>query len=107
MASDPSAALDYLAANRQRHLAELVDLLRQPSVSTDPERRADVRACADWLADHLRGIGLARAEVMETAGHPIVYGEWLGAPGQPTVLVYGHYDVQPAEPLELWATPPF
>jgi acetylornithine deacetylase/succinyl-diaminopimelate desuccinylase-like protein len=107
MPSDPSAALDYLAAHRQRHRDDLIALLRIPSVSTDPAHQADVRACAGWLAAHLRDIGLPTVEVLPTAGHPVVYAEWLGAPGRPTVLIYGHYDVQPAEPLELWATPPF
>ena len=65
------------------------------------------RRCAQWLADHMRGIGLDRVEVMPTKGHPVVYAEWLGAPGKPTVLFYGHYDVQPAEPLDLWTSPPF
>jgi acetylornithine deacetylase/succinyl-diaminopimelate desuccinylase-like protein len=102
-----AAALDYLADRRATHLADLLALLRFPSVSTDPEHEADVRACADWLADHLRGIGLTEAAVLETGGHPVVVGAWRGAPGRPTALIYGHYDVQPAEPLELWTTPPF
>ena len=102
-----TAALAYLDEHRQRHRHLLFDLLRQPSISTDPAHVNDMRACAEWLAERLRAIGLTRAEVMETGGHPVVYGEWRDAPGAPTVLVYGHYDVQPADPLELWETPPF
>jgi acetylornithine deacetylase/succinyl-diaminopimelate desuccinylase-like protein len=107
MADDLAAAFDYLDTHRQRHLDELVTLLRFPSVSTDPAHAGDMRACAGWLADHLRGIGLTEAAVLETGGHPIVYGAWRSAPARPTVLIYGHYDVQPAEPLELWHSPPF
>src|SRR5918994_2096137 len=83
-------------------------MLRIPSLSGDPARAAEVRQMADWLADHLRDLGLGRAEVMETAGHPVVYAEWLGAgPDKPTVLVYGHYDVVPAELADGWDTDPF
>ncbi|HYM82155.1 MAG TPA: dipeptidase, partial [Candidatus Limnocylindria bacterium] len=78
-----------------------------PSVSAQPERRDDVSACARHIADHLEALGMNRVEVVPTAGHPVVYGEWLGAPGQPTALIYGHYDVQPPEPLELWTSQPF
>ena len=99
--------LAYVDEHRQRYLKELSDFIAIPSVSTDRERAEDVRRCAQWLADHMRGIGLDRVEVMPTKGHPVVYGQWLGAPGKPTVLFYGHYDVQPPDPLDLWTSPPF
>ena len=97
----------YLQKNRKRHLKELVDLLSIPSISTDKDRAGDVRRAADWVNRRLKNAGCTRTEIYQTDGHPIVYGEWLGAPGRPTMLVYGHYDVQPVDPLELWKTPPF
>jgi len=97
----------YVRQHRDRHLDELKEILRIPSVSTDPERAGDVKRAAAWVRDRLVRAGCTRVEIHETARHPIVYGEWLGAPGRPTILVYGHYDVQPADPLELWSTPPF
>ena len=100
----PTSELDY---DRTRALDELQDWLRIPSVSADPTRRADVRRAADWLAERLRAAGADRVEVHDTAGHPIVTAEALVDPALPTVLVYGHYDVQPPDPLELWTSPPF
>ena len=97
----------FIDANSDRFLKELSDLLAIPSVSTDSERVPDMKRCADWLAGHMRDIGLQNVQIMPTQGHPVVYAEWLGAPGKPTVLIYGHYDVQPPEPLELWTSPPF
>ena len=98
---------EYIDANRERFLQELFDFLRIPSVSARSEHAADTRAAADWLAERMREQGLD-VSTHETAGHPIVLGEWRGAgEGAPTVLVYGHYDVQPAEPLELWTSAPF
>ncbi len=97
----------YLEQHQDRFLDQLQQSLRIPSVSAQPGHKADVRACAEHLVAHLKKIGMPRAEVVETAGHPVVYAEWLGAKGTPTALIYGHYDVQPAEPLELWRTPPF
>lgn len=97
---------DFLEQQRERHLSELFELLRIPSVSTDPGRKADVNAAAEFVANALRSAGL-QATVTPTAGHPVVVGRSPALPGAPTVLVYGHYDVQPAEPLELWETPPF
>lgn len=88
-------------------LADLHTFLSFPSVSTAPQHRADVRACAQWLADKCSSIGLENVQILDTEGHPAVYAEWMKAPGAPTVLFYGHYDVQPPEPLELWTTPPF
>lgn len=99
---------EYLTQHRERFEAELIEFLSIPSVSTDPERSGDVVRCANWLADHLRGIGLEHVEVLPTNGHPIVYAENLDAgEGAPTVLFYGHYDVQPVDPLNLWTNPPF
>lgn len=97
----------YLEANRGRFLEELLDLLRIPSVSARSEHKGDMAACAQAVCDALRKAGAGRAEVIPTAGHPIVYGELMTDPGRPTVLVYGHYDVQPADPLELWNSGPF
>ena len=102
-----SPLLDYLAAHRERHVSELRELLSIPSISTDPDRAADVRRAAEWVDRRLRTAGCTRVETFPTERHPIVYGEWLGAPGRPTILVYGHYDVQPVDPLNEWRTPPF
>ncbi len=99
---------EYARQHQDDFLAELQEFLRIPSVSTQAEHRDDVAHAADWLKARLLEAGFPHAEVMATPGHPIVYAEWLAAgPDAPTVLIYGHYDVQPAEPLELWKTPPF
>ena len=98
----------YVDENAARFLDELKTLVRIPSVSTLPEHRGDVRRAAEFLTAQLREqVRMGTIELVETAGHPLVYAEWTGAPGKPTVLIYGHYDVQPADPLELWDTPPF
>jgi acetylornithine deacetylase/succinyl-diaminopimelate desuccinylase-like protein len=99
--------LAFLDGERERFLAELIDFLRIPSISSAQAHRDDVQRCAEYAAAHLRRIGFPRAEVLPTGGHPAVYAEWLSAPGAPTALVYGHYDVQPVDPLTLWDTPPF
>lgn len=99
--------IQFVEANKQRYLAELKELIAIPSVSTSPENKKDVERCADWVADHLRSIGMENVQIFPTAGHPIVYADWLGAPGNPTVLFYGHYDVQPVDPIHLWTSPPF
>lgn len=96
----------YLEANRDAHLEELKDLLRIPSVSTADKHKPDVVEAANFVADRLRDMSFD-VTVYPTEGHPIVYGEWLGAPDAPTILIYGHYDVQPPEPLDLWRNPPF
>ncbi|MBS0264038.1 MAG: M20/M25/M40 family metallo-hydrolase, partial [Planctomycetes bacterium] len=96
----------YLADNADRHLDELKQFLRIPSVSADSRHKADVRKAAEFVLTHFRGAGL-EAELIETAGHPICYGHWLKAPGSPTVLIYRHYDLQPPDPLDKWITPPF
>src|SRR5579884_1112087 len=97
----------YLIGNAQRSLDELINLLRIPSVSTDPQHRVDIDRAAGWVAEKLRAAGPLKVEIQPTDGHPVVYAEWLGKPGAPTVLVYGHYDVQPPDPLEEWQSPPF
>jgi len=96
----------WSAADEAAAFAGLNEFLAIPSISTQAEHRADVARCAEWLASELRRVGLA-AECCPTRGHPVVVAEWRGAPGAPTVLIYGHYDVQPPEPLEQWNTPPF
>ncbi|HHH40507.1 MAG TPA: M20/M25/M40 family metallo-hydrolase, partial [Chloroflexi bacterium] len=103
-----NAALAYAESQRDAFLTQLFDFLRIPSVSTQPAHRPDIERAARWLADHMRAIGLTRAEVLPTAGHPVVYGEWLEAgPQAETILIYGHYDVQPPDPLDQWLSPPF
>ena len=98
----------YLSnSNKERYLNELVELLKIPSVSADPIFKDDVLKCAETIAEGLRKIGIDKVEVCKTAGNPIVYGEKIIDPTKPTVLVYGHYDVQPADPLELWTSPAF
>ena len=98
---------DYVEQNKQRFLDELFELLRFPSVSADPKYNGDVAKTAEFVAEKLRAAGAENVEVCQTAGHPIVYGEKMISEDKPTVLVYGHYDVQPPDPLELWDTPPF
>jgi len=97
---------EYLQQNREKSLAELIELLRIPSVSAKSEHKGDTAAAAEWLAARMRAVGLT-VDLVPTAGHPVVLGEWRGAPGAPTLLVYGHYDVQPPEPLDEWLTAPF
>src|SRR3954466_6419547 len=96
----------YLEAHRQDFEEQLKALLRIPSVSAQPDHDADTRRAAEFVRDDLRALGLD-AELIETPKHPLVYAEWLDAPGKPTLLIYGHYDVQPPEPLEPWLSPPF
>ena len=101
-------ALQYVSQNHERFLNELKDFLAIPSISTDPEHEADMQAAAEWGAAQLRSIGMEHVQILPTGGHPVVYGDWLKA-GQDavTMMIYGHYDVQPPDPLELWTTPPF
>jgi acetylornithine deacetylase/succinyl-diaminopimelate desuccinylase-like protein len=100
-------ALDYARAHADDFTSQLEDFLRIPSISTDSAYKDDVRRAAQWLADHLKAIGIDTVEVMETGGHPIVFAEHIVDADRPTVLVYGHYDVQPPDPLNLWESPPF
>src|SRR5271154_4049248 len=99
--------IEYIDSKREGHLNELKEFLRIPSVSTKSEHKADIERAAHWVAEKLRAAGLENVEITPTKMHPLVYGESLHAPGKPTVLLYGHYDVQPAEPLELWTSPAF
>jgi acetylornithine deacetylase/succinyl-diaminopimelate desuccinylase-like protein len=99
--------IGYIESKRDEHLNELKELLRIPSVSTKSEHKLDIENAARWVADKLRAAGMENVEIRPTKLHPLVYGESLHAPGKPTILFYGHYDVQPAEPLDLWTTPPF
>jgi acetylornithine deacetylase/succinyl-diaminopimelate desuccinylase-like protein len=101
------AATAFVEKNKDRLLEELKDFLRIPSISTLPEHAGDIRRAAGFVADSLRAAGLENIEIIPTAKHPLVYADWLHAPGKPTVLCYGHYDVQPPDPLELWTSPPF
>ena len=98
--------LEYLKQTESKRLEELFKFLRFPSVSTKSEHRQDLIACAEWLKNHLCDIGI-KAEVVPTGGHPLVYGEYTAGRNLPTILYYGHYDVQPAEPFDLWKSPPF
>lgn len=103
-----STATDqYVSQNQQRFLDELLDFLRIPSISTLPENKGDVARAAEFTAAKMKAAGLENIEIIPTAGHPLVYADWLHAAGKPTVLCYGHYDVQPPDPIELWHTPPF
>ncbi len=101
-------ALEYAKHNQTRFLNELNEVLTIPSISTDPDHKADIQHAAEWMSAQLQMIGMGNVQIMPTRGHPVVYGEWLGAgKNAPTVMIYGHYDVQPADPLELWKNPPF
>jgi acetylornithine deacetylase/succinyl-diaminopimelate desuccinylase-like protein len=98
---------EYIESHRQEHLNDLYELLRIPSVSAQSQHKPDIERAAQWVAERLRRVGLDSVEILPTRLHPLVYGESLQAPGKPTILFYGHYDVQPADPLELWTSPPF
>ncbi len=100
-------AIEHIRQNREVVLKELTDFAAIPSISTLPEHKADMQRAAEYVANILKGMGMSNVAVMPTAGHPVVYGEYLKAPGKPTVLVYGHYDVQPVDPLNEWKTAPF
>jgi acetylornithine deacetylase/succinyl-diaminopimelate desuccinylase-like protein len=103
-----STATDaFVRENQDRLLEELKTFLKIPSISTLPEHKSDIDRAARFVAESLGAAGLENVEIIPTAGHPLVYGDWLHAPGKPTVLCYGHYDVQPPDPLDLWITPPF
>ncbi len=99
--------INYIKNNKDNYINELNEFLKIPSISTLPENKDDMLKCAQFVSGKLKNAGMSRVEIFKTEGHPIVYGEWLGAPGKPTVLVYGHYDVQPVDPIELWDNPPF
>jgi acetylornithine deacetylase/succinyl-diaminopimelate desuccinylase-like protein len=99
--------VDFINVNRDRYIEELKEYLAISSVSALPQHASDVRLCAEWTKAEMTRIGLQNVRLEETPGHPIVYGEWLGAEGGPTILFYGHYDVQPVDPVNLWTSPPF
>ena len=100
-------ALSYAENHSDQFVGELKELLRIPSVSTDSAYAGEVQRAAEWLTDHFDAIGMEHTEIIETDGHPLVYAEHTTDPAKPTVVVYGHYDVQPPDPLELWDSPPF
>jgi acetylornithine deacetylase/succinyl-diaminopimelate desuccinylase-like protein len=99
--------IEYIQARRDTFVEELKGFLRIPSVSTKSEYKADMQQAAEWLTGQMQAIGLEHVQILPTGGHPVVYADWLHAPGKPTALIYGHYDVQPAEPLELWTSGAF
>jgi acetylornithine deacetylase/succinyl-diaminopimelate desuccinylase-like protein len=99
--------VDFINVNRDRYVEELKQFLAIPSISALPAHAADVRHAAEWTSGALERAGLQHVRLMETPGNPIVYGDWLNAPGRPTILFYGHYDVQPVDPVEQWTSPPF
>ena len=102
-----NSVLTYIHENRENHLNELIEFLRIPSISAISDHKGDVRKAAEWAVQSLEKAGLTTVELMETPGHPVVYGEWSSADNTHTILVYGHYDVQPVDPVELWDSPPF
>ena len=97
----------YIDKNKNNYINELKEFLKIPSISTDPAHKKDIKKCAHFVKTKLQDAGLNNVKVIKTEGHPLIYGEWLKAKGKPTVLIYGHYDVQPVDPIELWDTPPF
>jgi acetylornithine deacetylase/succinyl-diaminopimelate desuccinylase-like protein len=107
MANQRETALQYAHDNIASFLSAYKEILAIPSISTDQVHEADIRRAAEWMAAQLRALGMQKVQLFPTARHPVVYAEWLGAPGTPTVLIYGHYDVQPVDPLDLWKTGPF
>ena len=98
---------NYLTQNRQRFLDELMEFLRIPSISALPAHAAEVQRAAQWVEKRMKDAGIESVRIMPTGGHPVVYGEWLHAHGKPTILIYGHFDTQPVDPLNLWDSPPF
>jgi acetylornithine deacetylase/succinyl-diaminopimelate desuccinylase-like protein len=106
--ADAQKAIDFVRANRERYLTELKEFVAIPSISTSDENKPDMQEAAEWVVTQLRSLGMDKVEIMPTGGHPAVYGEWMGTgKDAPTVMIYGHYDIQPVDPLELWQSPPF
>jgi acetylornithine deacetylase/succinyl-diaminopimelate desuccinylase-like protein len=97
----------YLREHKQQYLEELLEFLRIPSISSLPEHKEDVQQAAQWVSTRLQQAGMEDVQVLATGGHPVVFGQWLHADGKPTVLIYGHFDTQPVDPLDLWTDPPF
>ncbi|MDQ7815467.1 MAG: dipeptidase [Melioribacteraceae bacterium] len=101
------SVINYIKSNINSYVNELLDYIRIPSISTLESHKNEMQRCAEFISNKIKNAGMNSVEIFQTEGHPIVYGEWLEAPGKPTVLIYGHYDVQPVDPLELWNNPPF
>ena len=101
------SVVSYINSNREKYVEQLKDFLRIPSISTLAANKNDMYTAANFVADKLRDAGMENVKIIETKGHPLVYADWMKAPGKPTVLVYGHYDVQPVDPINLWDSPPF
>jgi acetylornithine deacetylase/succinyl-diaminopimelate desuccinylase-like protein len=99
--------VSYINSHKENYVDELKDFLKIPSISTLPENKNDMLTAADFVADKLRVAGMENVEIIKTKGHPMIYADWMHAPGKPTVLIYGHYDVQPVDPIDLWDSPPF
>jgi acetylornithine deacetylase/succinyl-diaminopimelate desuccinylase-like protein len=100
--------LNYISGNGENFENQLKEFLKIPSISTNPENVKDMRTCAEFVEKEMNSVGLENVKIMDTPGHPVVYGEWLHAgEDKPTILIYGHYDVQPVDPVELWTDPPF
>src|SRR5574340_1011196 len=99
-----NTVIDFVNTHRDRYIDELKGFLAIPSISSLPEHKPDTLKCAEWVVAEMQRIGLQNVRITEPPGHPVVYCDWLGAPGAPTILLYGHYDVQPVDPLELWET---
>ncbi len=102
-----NVAINYMHDHRQQYLAEMKELLSIPSISAQSQHLPDMEKASRWIANRLSDAGIQNVQIMPTGGHPLVYGDWLHADGAPTVLIYGHYDVQPVDPIDLWETPPF
>ena len=100
------ATIDYIRAHREQSMQSLMQLCSIPSISTLSDHRPDMESAVDWVVERMSAVGLNGVRVLPTGGYPVVYGENLGADGQPTVLIYGHYDVQPDDPIEEWLSPP-
>lgn len=106
--SDINKAIDYVRANQEKFLNELKEFSAIPSISTLDENKPDMQRAAEWVANQLKSLGMNNVQIMPTGGHPVVYGEWMGAgKNAPTIMIYGHYDVQPVDPIELWTSDPF
>src|SRR3954464_13242031 len=102
-----NSVIDFINTHRDRYVEELKQYLAIPSISALPQHAPDVKRAAEWSADEMRRIGMQNVRLIDTPGFPVVYGDWLGATGAPTILFYGHYDVQPVDPIGLWEAPPF
>ncbi|HRJ75766.1 MAG TPA: M20/M25/M40 family metallo-hydrolase, partial [Anaerolineales bacterium] len=106
--SDVNKAIEYVRANQEKFLKELQEFSAIPSISTLDENKPDMQRAAEWVAKQLESLGMNNIQIMPTGGHPVVYGEWMGAgKNAPTIMIYGHYDVQPVDPIELWTSDPF